>query len=84
MNGILPLEILGVLICWAVVARAIWQWGPGLRSRSVSCPEKRLGAKVLADQREGDFGCFRVADVRACSLLGNGPPACSKGCMARL
>jgi hypothetical protein len=84
MNGIIALEMLGVLTCWAVVARAIWQWGPGLRPRSVRCPEKRVRAKVLADEREGDFGCLRVADVKECSLLGNTPPECSKGCRARL
>ena len=84
MNGIIALEIFGVVICWLLLAHAIWKWGPGLRKRSVRCPEKRVGAKVLADQREAEFGCLRVAEVKECSLLGNAPPACSKGCMARL
>jgi hypothetical protein len=84
MSGIISLEIFGVLICWVVLGHAIWKWGPGLRCRSVRCPEKRVGAKVLADQREGEFGCLRVVDVKECSLIGNAPVACGKGCLERL
>jgi len=84
MNNIVALEIAGVLIAWIIVAHAIWKWGPGLRRRSVRCPEKKAGARVLADQREADFACLRVVDVKECSLLGNAPIACSKGCMAHL
>jgi hypothetical protein len=84
MSDITIFEILGVLICWVVLARAVWKWGPGLRKRSVRCPEKRVGAKVLADQREVDFGCLQMVDVKECSLLKNGPAACGKGCLARL
>jgi len=84
MNAIIALEIFGVVICWLLLAHAIWKWGPGLRKRSVRCPEKTVGAKVLADHREAEFGCLRVADVTECSLLGNAPPACGKGCLARL
>ena len=84
MNGIMALEVFGVLVCWAVLAHAIWKWGPGLRWRSVRCPERRVGARVLADQREAEFGSLRVADVRVCSLLGHSPLACSKQCLVRL
>jgi hypothetical protein len=84
MKVIILFEIMGVLICWMVVAYAIWKWGPGLRKRSVRCPEKRVGAKVLAEQAEGEFACLRVVDVRACSLFGNAPLECGKGCLARL
>ena len=84
MNDVTIFEILGVLICWVVLARAIWKWGPGLRRRSVRCPEKRVGAKVLADQREAEFGCLQMVDVKECSLLKNGPVTCGKGCLARL
>jgi len=84
MKTILVLEVLGVLSCWSVLAHAIWKWGPGLRRRSVRCPEKRASAKVLADQREAEFGCLRVIEVKECSRFGSGPVACSKGCMARL
>jgi len=84
MNGIIALEIIGVVICWMVLARAIWKWGPGLRWRSARCPEKSVSAKVLADQREGEFDCLRVADVKACSLFKDAPLACDKGCLVRL
>ena len=84
MNGIIALEISGVIICWAVLAHAIWKWGPGLRRRSVRCPEKRDRALVLADQREAEFGCLQMVDVKECSLLKNRPVTCSKGCLARL
>ena len=83
MNGIIALEVLGVLACWAALARAIWKWGPGLRRRSVRCPEKAGSARVLADQREAEFGCLRVIDVKQCSRLGSGPMECSKGCLAQ-
>ena len=84
MNTLIAIEAGGVLLSWAVLARAIRKWGPGLRWRSVRCPERKAGARVLADQREAEFGSLRVADVRVCSLLGNAPRACSKGCLARL
>src|SRR5271157_3482054 len=83
-DSIMALEVFGVLVCWAVLAHAIWKWGPGLRKRSVRCPEKRVHARVLADQREAEFGCLRVTEVKECSLLGNALVACSKGCIARL
>ena len=84
MNSIIALEMFGVLICWAVLAHAIWKWGPGLRKRSVRCPEKRSRAKVMADQREAEFGCLHVVDVKECSLLQDAPGACGKGCLVRL
>ena len=84
MSSMIVLEIVGVLICWVVLARAIWKWGPGLRRRSVRCPEKRVGAKVLADQREAEFGCLEVVEVKECSLFGNAPVTCGKGCLERL
>jgi hypothetical protein len=84
MNSIIALEISGVVVSWAVLAYAIWKWGPGLRKRSVRCPEKRVGAKVLADQREAEFACLHVVEVKQCSLFGNAPVACGKGCLARL
>ena len=84
MNSIIALEISGVVVCWVVLAHAIWKWGPGLRRRSVRCPEKRVRAKVLADQREADFGCLHVVQVRECSLFASAPVSCERGCMARL
>jgi hypothetical protein len=84
MNTLVAIEACGVLLSWAVLARAIWEWGPGLRWRSIRCPEQKVRARVLAHQREADFGCLRVADVSVCSLLRNAPRACSKGCLVRL
>ena len=84
MNSIIALEISGVVACWVILAHAIWKWGPGLGRRSVRCPEKRLGAKVLADQREAEFGCLHVVDVIECSLFEEATVSCGKGCMARL
>ena len=84
MNSIIALEISGVVVCWVVLAYAIWKWGPGIRRRSVRCPEKRVGARVLADQREGDFDCLQVVEVKECSLFENAPVTCGKRCLARL
>jgi len=84
MNSIIALEISGVVVCWVVLAHAIWKWGPGLRRRSVRCPEKRVGVKVLADKREAEFGCLQVVEVNECSLFANAPVTCGKGCLARL
>jgi len=84
MENIIALEIVGVLSAWAVAAYAIWRWGPGVRGRSVRCPEKKVRAKVVADQREAEFGCLRVVDVTACSLLPGAPVTCDKECLLRL
>ena len=84
MSGMITLEILGVVVCWAVVAFTIWKWGPGLRKRSVTCPGLKISAQVMADQREAEFGCLRVADIKACSVFPDGDLACGKECLARL
>jgi hypothetical protein len=84
MNTLIALEACGVLLCWAVLARAIWKWGPGLRRRPVLCPEKSVRARILAEQREADFGCLRVVEVKGCSLREEAPLACSKGCLVSL
>ena len=84
MNTLIALEACGVLVCWAVLAWVIWKWGPGLRWRSVRCPDRRVRARVLADQLEAEFGSLRVAELDVCSLLGKAPLACSKGCLIKL
>jgi hypothetical protein len=73
-----------MLGAWAVAGYAIWKWGPGVRRRSVRCPEKGAMASVIAEQREGDFGCLRVVDVKACSLVAGDILTCDRECMARL
>ncbi len=77
------IEMILALAIWTAVGYAIWKWGPGLRRRWVRCPEKRTFATVLADQREIEFGCLRVADVKACSLIVVTPLTCDKQCLAR-
>jgi len=79
MTAIIKEALVGVAVSWTVAGYAIWKWGPGLRKRSVRCPERKVRATVLADQREAEFGSLRVADIKACSLT----PAqmnCSKQC----
>lgn len=83
MDNLIILEVATVLAAWCVTGYAIWKWGPGLRKRRVRCPEKEVKATVLAEQREAEFGCLTVADVRGCSLLEGGPVACGKTCLAR-
>ena len=77
-------EAMLALAVWVVVGYTIWKWGPGLRKRSARCPEKNISAMVLAEQRESEFGCLRVVDVKACSLFPGTPLACDKQCIARL
>lgn len=73
-----------MLTCWAIVGYLIWKWGPGIRKRSVQCPEKNLQAEVLAEQSEGDFNCLRVADVKRCSLMAGELLTCDRACLRRL
>ncbi len=70
-----------VLMSFAIAGYAIWQWGPGLRERSVMCPMLRRSAKVLVDQREAEFGNLKMADIRQCSLLHGPEVTCSKECL---
>ena len=84
MTIIIKAALVGVAICWVVTGYAIWKWGPGLRKRLVQCPERKRLAKVLADQREADYGCLHVVDLKACSLEPSAPLACSKQCAAQL
>jgi hypothetical protein len=80
MTTIIKEALVGVAACWAVAGYSIWKWGPGLRKRSVQCPERKVRATVLADQREAEFASLRVVDVKACSLLTPAHPDCSKQC----
>ena len=84
MDSIIALEIATVLAAWAVVVFTIWKWGPGLRKRSVTCPNTKRAARVLADQREAEFGCLRVVDVRTCSLIPSQVLSCGKDCIAKI
>jgi hypothetical protein len=84
MTSIFVLEAATLFLCWAVAGYAIWKWGPGSRGRAVACPERKLQARVLAEQREAEFGCLRVADVGSCSLFPGEELTCSKACAARM
>jgi hypothetical protein len=83
MDSIIGIEIIAVLTAWAVAGFTIWKWGPGLRKRSVTCPNTKRTARVLADQREAEFGCLRVVDVEACSLIPSQVLSCGKACLAK-
>ena len=78
MTAIIKVAIVGVAVCWTITAYFIWKWGPGLRKRFVRCPERKVRASVLADQREAEFGTLRVVEVKECSLLTPAHPDCSK------
>ena len=84
MNLAMLWAVLGVLSAWGIVLFSIWRWGPGRAKHSVLCPEKQLRAKLVVEQREGDFGSLRANDVAACSLFPEGPLNCNKECLARL
>lgn len=84
MGNIILLEVVGVLLAWVVAGFTIWKWGPGLRKRSVTCPNTKRTARVLADQREAEFGCLRVVDVETCSLIPGQELTCGKNCLAKI
>ncbi len=80
--------VIAVLAIWAVGAYAVWQWGPGLRERSVWCPVYRTYAKVLAEQKEAKFvnsyAGLAVLDIQQCSLFNSDPLRCKKDCIQQL
>ncbi|MGA2987005.1 MAG: hypothetical protein ABSG32_24670 [Terriglobia bacterium] len=78
MTILIKLALVGVVVCWTVAGYSIWRWGPGLQKRFVRCPESKLRATVLADQREAEFGSLGVVDVKECSLLTPAHPNCAK------
>jgi hypothetical protein len=84
MESVYFLVILTMLACWVITGIAVWHWGPGIRQRSVRCPEKNRRATILAEQVEGDFNCLRVVDVKACSLLPGEILTCDRECMRGL
>jgi len=84
MTSSLILAIVGGAVFWIIAGYAIWQWGPGLRRRSVRCPVLKRRARVLADQREPEFNSLVVVDVKSCSLVGGPAFTCSKECLSRL
>jgi hypothetical protein len=84
MNSVTPYVVVIMLVCWTIAGYLIWKWGPGLRKRTVQCPEKNLRARILAEQVEGDFNCLRVVDVKGCSLIAGDMLTCARGCLRQL
>lgn len=84
----LLLAVLVVLALWAIMAYAIWQWGPGLRRRTVWCPVMKKRARVLALQREAlfypSYAGLSIIDIKECSLLKPGQMKCHKECLQHL
>jgi len=76
-----------VLVLWAIATYAIWQWGPGLRRRTVWCPVHKKRATVLAEQKEAlfvpSYAGLSVIDIKKCSLYEGQPLGCEKECLAR-
>jgi hypothetical protein len=87
MSFSLALAIGAMLMALVVAGYAIWQYGPGVRRRSVRCPVLRKRAKVLVDQREAEFFCsyagLKAVDLTDCSLM-NGALTCGKECLQNL
>lgn len=84
MDAVQGLTILAVAGAWGVFAYTVRRWGPGRARRSVRCPEKNQKARLMVEQREGDFGSLRVVDVTACSLLPDEKVTCGKECLDRM
>ncbi len=79
-NGVAVAIVAGVLAL-AFAGWAIYNWGPGVKRRTVHCPEKKVPAEVDVVQKEGSFGALVDADVASCSLLPGGPVDCGKECL---
>lgn len=82
MTTTIVVEIIAVLVAWTLTAYLVWRWGPGLRKRDVYCPKARVRARIVAEQREAEFACLRVVDVRACSLVPSQSLTCERECVA--
>ena len=74
------IALLGVATILGAALLYIRQWGPGIITRRVRCPEKHVDAKVTFVQAEGDFGSLLVTDVTDCSLFPGAPVTCTKAC----
>jgi len=87
MSFSLALAIGAAVMALVVAGYAIWQYGPGMRERSVRCPVLKKRAKVLVDQREANFYCsyagLKAVDLTHCSLM-KGALTCSKECLQNL
>lgn len=85
MSSAFVLGIMFIAAVWAIGGYFIWEFGPGLRIRSVRCPVLKKRATVLADVKEarypGSYAGLALADVKECSLLGTTFLSCHKECI---
>jgi len=85
MSSAFLLGIMFIAAVWAIGGYFIWEFGPGLRIRSVRCPVLKKRATILADLKEALFPAsyagLTVVDVKECSLLGKTFLSCHKECI---
>ena len=85
MTSALLFGVMFLAAVWAIGGYFIWQYGPGLRIRSVWCPVLKRRATILAAQREarfaGSYAGLAVTDVKRCSLLNGALTVCHKECI---
>jgi hypothetical protein len=88
MTSAVLFALMAVIAVWALAAFFIWQWGPGVRERSVWCPVHKRRATVLVQQKEAlfvnSYAGLSVVDVNRCSLFRSGPLGCHKECLQRM
>jgi len=88
MTSSILLALMAVAAVWAIAVYLMWQWGPGLRERSVWCPLQKKRATVLVEQREAlfvnSYAGLGVVDIKRCSLFRSGALGCHKQCLQRL
>ncbi len=58
--------------------------GSGLENSYREVPGLKLGADVVVDQREAEFGNLKFTDIQRCSLLKDRPVDCGKECLGKL
>lgn len=75
------LALVGVIAILAAALLIMRKWGPGIATRSVQCPERKVRAEVKFLRQEGEFGSLKVSDVVSCSLFADAPVACGKACL---
>ena len=88
MTSSVLFALMAVIAVLALTAYFIWQWGPGLRERSVWCPVHKKRATVLVELKEAlfvnSYAGLSVVDVRRCSLYRFTPLGCHKQCLQRM
>jgi hypothetical protein len=73
-----------VIVAWVTFVLVARHRGAGYSNRRVRCPEKELPASISVFYRETGAGSPQIRNVLTCSLLGDAPVTCGKGCLAQL